>query len=122
MERVLDPPMIPQPRGVEPRARLLAADEVAGLTRRRPGDRSLAVTHADDGQARPVLAVTNRRRRVQDRVAPVLVPAVAARAVLVDIMFDAGAVVVQSLLEARLNVLQEVRLVVLDGERVVAAA
>src|SRR5947209_5840139 len=100
MQGVLDAPVIPQPGAVILRARLLAADEIPDLARGFARHGPFAGTHADGGQTFPPLAMANALGRVQDGVAPVLLPAVAARARPVGIVSRPGAPPAQRLLEA----------------------
>src|SRR5262245_36354649 len=103
--------MVPQPTAVAPRARPLAADDVPGLGRRLARRCPLAVAHADGAQAGPVLVVPDALGGVEDRVAAVLLPPVAAVVRLIGVVLEAGEAPVEGPLEARLDVLQKVRLV-----------
>src|SRR5262249_15805096 len=97
MEGVLNPPMIPQGLALDLGRRSLAADEIAQFLRCPPVDRALAIAEADGGETGPVLAMTQASGMPQERVAAVLVPAVAPLARLVGVVVQAGEVVLAGL-------------------------
>src|SRR5438132_5965303 len=122
MQRVLNPPMVPQGLAVATGARPLTADEVTHLLTRLPPLRALAVTHTDHVQVTPGVPVADAFGVADDRITARLVPAMAVLLRLIRVMIQTGTVRVQGLADAGLNVGEQMGLVVLDGQHVVAAA
>src|SRR5260370_8236868 len=110
---VLDSPVIPQTGGVVFRAPLFVADEVAHFAGGFVLQGSLTVAQADSGQAGPVAGLANACATMQDRIATILVAAVAALACLKRVMLPAGKVTIQPLPQPSLDSFQRVGLVFL---------
>src|SRR5438876_6780969 len=108
---ILDPPVPPQARRVEPGAGLLAADEVAGLALRLAVHGPLADAHADGRQAGPLARLTNSFDAAQDRVAAVLLPAVTPLPRLESVVIQAGEVIVDRSAKHLLDVVEQLLVV-----------
>src|SRR5947209_491438 len=122
MQTILDAPMVAQAPAVVLRAGPFAADEIPGLGGRLSAYRPLAVADADGGQTGPILTPANPLGAVQDGVTAILLPAVALRTCLIGVVLDPGEILINGPLNPGLDVLQQMRLIVLDRQRVVTAA
>src|SRR5262249_54925062 len=115
-------PVPPQGPAVIPGVRPLAADEVAVLTTRLAVLRPLAVAVPDHTQLRPILGVADPRRVLDHAVIPLLVPPVPALLHDVAIVLHTPEVVLAGLDETGQDIVEQVPLVLLDRQEVIAAA
>src|SRR5216683_8146784 len=116
---VLNPPMLTQPLAIELGADFPAANEITHFRGRLALHGPLAGTHTDGRQLGPVLRLTDPLRRVQHGIATVFFTAVTTFALVPSVVLQPRKVGVECLSEPELDVCQQMRLVVLDGQGVV---
>src|SRR5262249_13973098 len=119
MQIILNTPMVSQATAIVARAPLLTADEITHLRTGLLPYRALAVAHANRPQAAPLLPPAQPRHLLQDGVAAALPTTMTPLLGLVK--GQLGGLVVQGFLQTLLDVLQQLFLVALDRQDVVAA-
>src|SRR5579859_3379838 len=114
--------MITQDRGVVTCSRILAADEVADFDRCFIVDNALAATHANDTRIAPGLQMANAGRVANDRTGPRFFTTVAALFFFTSVVLQTSVIGLLRLFKAGRQVLQKLRLIVLDRQGIMSPA
>src|SRR3984885_4297237 len=122
MQRVLNAPMITQRFSIDLGAGFATTDEVADFTRGLSLNRPLTQTHADSGQTGPLRALPQCVGVMEHGIRAILLASMAPLARRIHVVLQTGKVLIESLAQCLLDILQEMLLVVLHSQDVVGTA
>src|SRR5690242_5206322 len=120
MQVVLDAPMIPQCFSIIASTGFFAADEETDLRRGLIVHRSLTATHANNTQVSPGIVIANPPGIANDGITTLFPPPVASFLRDIGVVVEADEVRFTGLLETVLQIGEQLLLIALDGQEVMA--